>query len=100
MKFSNDLTGLGVKASMSAWRRCHFLGGIFHFKVHADCYVYDFKWKVGLLRGKQIKVDFTFDLGGGATFEAGIEKLDDEHISYPGGCSKSIHYCSIKKDNA
>ncbi|MCY3726681.1 MAG: hypothetical protein OXF95_08615 [Rhodobacteraceae bacterium] len=87
-KFSNEHTGLGVKASMSAGEGATFSVG---YSTHK----YDQIVTVGGSSGsgtaevKQIEVDFTFDLGGGATFEAGIEKLDEENISYSNGLANS-----------
>ncbi|MDE2759471.1 MAG: hypothetical protein OXH90_04120 [Paracoccaceae bacterium] len=96
LKFSNDLTGLGVKASMSAGEGATFSVEYSTLK-YTQIVTSTTSSGSGAAQGKQIKVDFTFDLGGGATFEAGIEKLDDEHISYPGGLANPSTTVPSKK---
>ena len=83
-KFSNEYTGLGVKASMSAGEGTTFSVGYSTLKYDQIVTVGNSSGN-GTAEVKSIEVDFTFNLGGDATFEAGIEKLNEEHIDYSAG---------------
>ncbi|MYG43285.1 MAG: porin [Rhodobacteraceae bacterium] len=70
--------GLGVKASMSAGEGATFSVGYSTLKLEQDAggTSYD-----GTAKTKLIEVDFTYDLGGGATLSAGIDKKDEESLA-------------------
>ena len=76
---SQENTGLGVKASMSAGEGATFSVGYSTLKLEqnaADAANLD-----GTAKTKLIEVDFSYDLGGGATLSAGIDKKDAESIT-------------------
>ncbi|MCY3725165.1 MAG: hypothetical protein OXH90_03245 [Paracoccaceae bacterium] len=77
-KASQENTGLGVKASMSAGEGATFTVGYSTRKLEQD-QVGGANWD-GTAKTKQIEVDFTYDLGGGATLQAGIDKRDEETL--------------------
>ncbi len=83
-RFSNEYTGLGVKASMSAGEGATFSVGYSTSKYDQIVTVGGSSGS-GTAKNKMIEVDFTFDLGGGATLSAGIDKKDDEHLNFSGG---------------
>ena len=72
---SQEYSGLGVKASMSAGEGATFSVGYSTLKLEQDVNAANF---AGTAKTKLIEVDFTYDLGGGATLSAGIEKKDEE----------------------
>ena len=75
---TQENTGLGVKASMSAGEGATFSVGYSTRKLEQDT---NFARFDGTAKTKMIEVDFTYDLGGGATLEAGISKKDEEKLS-------------------
>ena len=86
---SQENSGLGVKASMSAGEGATFSVGYSTLKLEqvdlratGDRGDHD---ATGTATTKLIEVDFSYDLGGGATLTAGIDKKDAESISpvYP-----------------
>jgi len=74
---SQENTGLGVKASMSAGEGATFSVGYSTLKLEQDATAAVFD---GTAKTKLIEVDFTYDLGGGATLTAGIDKKDEESL--------------------
>ena len=72
---SYESTGLGVKASMSAGEGATFSVGYSTLKVDGVA-VSPNDSVDGTGKTKQIEIDFTYDLGGGATLKAGIDKKD------------------------
>ena len=72
---SQENSGLGVKASMSAGEGATFSVGYSTLKVENDSSNNAFD---DTLKTKLIEVDFSYDLGGGATLSAGIDKADVE----------------------
>jgi len=79
---SQEHSGLGVKASMSAGEGATFSVGYSTLKLEQDSVNGDFD---GTAKTKQIEVDFTYDLGGGATLTAGIDKKDEESLERGSG---------------
>ena len=75
---NQENTGLGVKASMSAGEGATFSVGYSTRKLEQDANAPNFD---GTAKTKLIEVDFTYDLGGGATLEAGIAKKDAEKVT-------------------
>ena len=75
---TQENTGLGVKASMSAGEGATFSVGYSTHKLEQDATAVNLD---GTAKTKLIEVDFTYDLGGGATLEAGIAKKDAEKIT-------------------
>ena len=78
LRASQENTGLGIKASMSAGEGATFSVGYSTRKLEQDQVGgnnFD-----GTAKTKLIEVDFTYDLGGGATLEAGIGKRDEETL--------------------
>ena len=75
---SQEYSGLGVKASMSAGEGATFSVGYSTLKLEQDAggTSYD-----GTAKTKLIEVDFTYYLGGGATLSAGIDKKDEESLA-------------------
>jgi len=79
---SQENTGLGVKASMSAGEGATFSVGYSTLKLEQV----DLRETpgdhvaTGTPKTKLIEVDFSYDLGGGATLTAGIDKEDSESI--------------------
>ena len=84
---SQENSGLGVKASMSAGEGASFSVGYSTWK-HEQVDSRDSPTPAaasGTATTKLIEVDFSYDLGGGAKLTAGIDKKDSESISatYP-----------------
>ena len=81
---SQENTGLGVKASMSAGEGATFSVGYSTWKHEQTNSVAGLQGRDRNLdetaKTKQIDVDFTYDLGGGAKIEVGIEKRDAEKL--------------------
>ncbi|MCY3725451.1 MAG: hypothetical protein OXF95_02305 [Rhodobacteraceae bacterium] len=82
IKGSHENTGLGVKASMSAGEGATFSVGYSTRKLEQDGAGTDHDRTV---KTKLIEVDFTYDLGGGATLSAGIDKKDEEKLDLDSG---------------
>ena len=74
---TQENTGLGVKASMSAGEGATFSVGYSTRKLEQDA---SNNFSDGTAKTKLIEVDFTYDLGGGATLSAGIDKKDEETL--------------------
>ncbi len=72
---SQENSGLGVKASMSAGEGATFSVAYSTLKRENDSSEAAFD---DTLTTKLIEVDFSYDLGGGATLSAGIDKKDAE----------------------
>ena len=80
-RVNQDNAGLGVKASMSAGEGATFSVGYSTLKVEQMITVASNNDRsTGNAKTKLIEVDFTYDLGGGATLEAGIDKKDGETL--------------------
>ena len=77
---SQEYTGLGVKASMSAGEGATFSIGYSTLKLEQTGLGDPPVALNGTAKTKQIEVDFSYDLGGGATLNAGIDKKDAETI--------------------
>ncbi len=77
---TRENTGLGVKASMSAGEGATFSVGYSTLKLEQDA-PNDAVNFDGTAKTKLIEVDFSYDLGGGATLKAGIDKKDAENIT-------------------
>ena len=85
---TQENTGLGVKASMSAGEGATFSVGYSTHKLEQNGVQgtedsnegldvnYD-----GTTKTKLIEIDFSYDLGGGATLKAGIDKKDGESLN-------------------
>ncbi|MCY3726896.1 MAG: porin [Rhodobacteraceae bacterium] len=78
---SQENSGLGVKASMSAGEGATFSVGYSTLKLEQDTTANGYD---GTAKTKQIEVDFTYDLGGGATLSAGIDKKDEQTLERGG----------------
>ncbi|MDE2675103.1 MAG: hypothetical protein OXH65_08355, partial [Paracoccaceae bacterium] len=80
---SQENTGLGVKASMSAGEGTTFSVGYSTHKLEQKTIDNPDPGTGGdgTAKAKKIEVDFTYDLGGGATLSAGIDKEDAEKIN-------------------
>ncbi len=76
---SKENSGLGVKASMSAGEGATFSVGYSTLKL--DQMGASGEGNNGTTKTKWIEVDFSYDLGGGATLEAGIDKKDTETLT-------------------
>ena len=81
---SRENTGLGVKASMSAGEGATFSVGYSTLKLEQSSNTAANIGYNGTATTKLIEVDFSYDLGGGATLSAGIDKKDAESITDPG----------------
>ena len=77
---SRENTGLGVKASMSAGEGATFSVGYSTLKVEQMTTTATDTRGNGTAKTKLIEVDFSYDLGGGATLKAGIDKKDEESL--------------------
>ena len=83
---TQEYSGIGVKASMAAGEGASFSVGYSTMKLEqsinntADGANVGYN---GTAKTKLIEVDFSYDLGGGATFNAGIDKKDEESIMVP-----------------
>ena len=75
---SQENTGLGVKASMSAGEGATFSVGYSTLKL--EQMGADAQGNNGTAKTKLIEVDFSYDLGGGATLKASIDKEDAETL--------------------
>ena len=75
---SQENTGLGVKASMPAGESATFLVGYTTLKEEEGTTLANGTNVSGIVKTKQIEIDFTYDLGGGAKLTAGIDKKDEE----------------------
>ena len=98
-RVNQDNMGLGVKASMSAGEGATFSVGYSTFKVEQVTALEvtpDNNRANGNARTKLIEVDFTYDLGGGATLEVGIDKKDGETLEL--GPSSSVSATVVKSD--
>ena len=84
---SQENTGLGVKASMSAGEDAIFSVGYSTLKFEQDGRGVAFD---GTAKTKLIEVDFTYDLGGGATLSAGIDKKDEESLIAGSGAATVV----------
>ncbi|MYE37502.1 MAG: porin [Rhodobacteraceae bacterium] len=73
---SQENSGLGVKASMSPGEGATFSVGYSTLKLEQDAAA----TFAGTAKTKLIEVDFSYDLGGGATLKAGIDKRDEETL--------------------
>ena len=80
---SQENTGLGVKASMSAGEGATFSFGYSTLKLEQRSNTAANIGYNGTATTKLIEVDFSYDLGGGATLSAGIDKKDAESINDP-----------------
>ena len=76
---SQENTGLGVKASMSAGEGATFSVGYSTLKLEQSGTTG--QGNNGTAKTKLIEVDFSYDLGGGATLKAGIDKKDEESLT-------------------
>ncbi|MDE2675523.1 MAG: hypothetical protein OXH65_10490 [Paracoccaceae bacterium] len=79
-RVNQDNAGLGVKASMSAGEGATFSVGYSTLKVEQVPVAENDTQSTGNAKTKLIEVDFTYDLGGGATLEVGIDKKDGETL--------------------
>ena len=77
---SQENSGLGVKASMSAGEGATFSVGYSTLKLEQDNEADGSTTYDGTAKTKLIEVDFSYDLGGGASLKAGIDKKDAESI--------------------
>ena len=75
---SQENSGLGVKASMSAGEGATFSVGYSTLKLEQSGA--SGQSNNGTATTKLIEVDFSYDLGGGATLKAGIDKKDAESL--------------------
>ncbi|MYG41948.1 MAG: porin [Rhodobacteraceae bacterium] len=73
-------TGLGVKASMSAGEGATFSVGYSTLKLEQVSDSIPFG-REGTAKTKKIEVDFSYDLGGGATLSVGIDKEDKQELT-------------------
>ena len=78
---SQENTGLGVKASMSAGEGASFSIGYSTHKLEQKTTTANSIRGNGTAKTKLIEVDFSYDLGGGAIFSAGIDKKDEEYLT-------------------
>ena len=85
---SQENTGLGVKASMSAGEGATFSVGYSTLKFEQD--QVNGNNRDGIAKTKLIEVDFTYDLGGGASLSAGIDKKDEESLEDGSGAARVI----------
>ena len=92
---SQENTGLGVKASMSAGEGATFSVGYSTRKLEQDGYLASGNYD-GTAKTKLIEVDFTYDLGGGATLSAGIDKKDEETLER--GFGDGVLATAVPKD--
>ena len=83
---SQENTGLGVKASMSAGEGATFSVGYSTRKLE-QIPVRNAVNFAGTAKNKHIEVDFTYDLGGGAILSAGIDKKDEESLTLGRGAA-------------
>ncbi len=72
--------GLGVKASMSAGEGATFSVAYSTLKKEQNATATAVHQFDGVAETKMIEIDFSYDLGGGATLKAGIDKKDEEKI--------------------
>ena len=88
-KASQENTGLGVKASMSAGEGATFSVGYSTLKLEQTG-IGGARGFDGTAKTKLIEVDFTYDLGGGATLSAGIDKKDEETLERGTGAAATV----------
>ncbi|MYJ86771.1 MAG: porin [Rhodobacteraceae bacterium] len=80
-RVNQDNAGLGVKASISAGEGATFSVGYSTLKVEQVTSTGTTAASAtGNAKTKLIEVDFSYDLGGGATLEVGIDKKDGETL--------------------
>ena len=77
VRASQENTGLGVKASMSAGEDATFSVAYSTRKLEQDAPVGK---NDGTAKTKLIEVDFSYDLGGGVTLNASIDKKNEESL--------------------
>ena len=80
---SQENMGLGVMASMSTGEGTTFSVGYSTLKLEQSGA--DGEGNNGTTKTKLIEVDFSYDLGGGATLTAGIDKKDEESLERGSG---------------
>ncbi|MCY3674238.1 MAG: hypothetical protein OXH65_05925, partial [Paracoccaceae bacterium] len=96
VKATQEYTGLGVKASMSAGEGATFSVGYSTQKLEQNGAQGDDSTTGvdvnydGTATTKLIEVDFSYDLGGGATLKAGIDKKDAETLEAGTGDNKAM----------
>ena len=86
---SQENSGLGVKASMSAGEGATFSVGYSTLKLEQATNGAGTNYD-GTATTKLIEVDFSYDLGGGATLTAGIDKKDAESIGPDDGAADPV----------
>ncbi|MCY3725838.1 MAG: hypothetical protein OXF95_04320 [Rhodobacteraceae bacterium] len=86
---SQENTGLGVKASMSAGEGATFSIAYSTLKLE-QAGIGGTRNFDGTAKTKQIEIDFTYDLGGGATLSAGIDKKDEESVERIGNVATVV----------
>ncbi|MDE2760451.1 MAG: hypothetical protein OXH90_09175, partial [Paracoccaceae bacterium] len=86
---SQEYSGLGVKASMSAGEGATFSVGYSTLKLEQTG-IGGARGFDGTAKTKLIEVDFTYDLGGGATLSAGIDKKDEETLERGTGAAATV----------
>ena len=100
IRASQENSGLGVKASMSAGEGATFSVGYSILKAENSNAMNSAEAQNAFndtLKTKLIEVDFSYDLGGGATLEAGIDKKDAEsHYSLSDAAADGIIAGDIK----
>ncbi|MCY3673381.1 MAG: hypothetical protein OXH65_12865 [Paracoccaceae bacterium] len=93
---SRENTGLGIKASMSAGEGATFSVGYSTLKLEQKSNTAANIGYNGTATTKLIEVDFSYDLGGGATLSAGIDKKDAESINDPGATEDAASSITTK----
>ena len=78
---TQENSGLGVKASMSAGEGATFSVGYSTHKIEQDADAATAHGRDGSATTKLIEVDFSYDLGGGAVLKAGIDKKDVQELT-------------------
>ena len=78
---TQENTGLGVKATVPAGEGASFSVGYSTHKLEQKSNTAANVGYNGTPKTKLIEVDFSYDLGGGATLSAGIDKQDTETIT-------------------
>ncbi|MDE2760537.1 MAG: hypothetical protein OXH90_09610 [Paracoccaceae bacterium] len=94
---SQENSGLGVKASMSAGEGATFSVGYSTLKLKQGTNGTGTNYD-GTATTKLIEVDFSYDLGGGATLKAGIDKKDEESIGPDDGAADPVAGIITTKD--
>ena len=93
---SKENTGLGIKASMSAGEGATFSVGYSTLKLEQKSNTAANLGYNGTAKTKLIEVDFSYNLGGGATLSAGIDKKDAESIVDPGATETNASTLTAK----